>query len=275
MFAYEFQPQKRQKTLYDYFGSDCPPEFRRRASTTGGKKKAKRKRLEENDSKEIQMVIDAGQKNFLPILCDSCKLLYNPNNPDDMTEHQKLHVRFDQKLTAPLPRYLAKKLPEVDRYDDGFICMFDNKSFAPKMREWLDNAYRLACSEVGLSNDSPLPLYKPKQQIYVFCQEIKGISITGIMCVEPVQKAYFQLDDGSIEERSRDVVFGVSLVWVCPLTRRKKVATRLLDCARNNYLRGFSLSKSDFAFSDFLPDGLLFAKNYCDNKVLIFSAFEQ
>ncbi|MEQ2196288.1 Establishment of cohesion 1 [Xenoophorus captivus] len=46
------------------------------------------------------------------------------------------------------------------------------------------------------------------------------------------------------------------------MMRRRAVATRLIECLRNNFIYGSYLSKDEIAFSDPTPDGKLFATHY-------------
>lgn len=58
-------------------------------------------------------------------------------------------------------------------------------------------------------------------------------------------------------------VCGVSRIWVFSMMRRKKIASRMLECLRNHFIYGSHLSKDEIAFSDPTPDGKLFASHYC------------
>lgn len=54
-----------------------------------------------NSSKKIsrvlkprQMVLDFGQKNFGPIKCKECSMVYVAADGDDIKSHQKFHAEF-------------------------------------------------------------------------------------------------------------------------------------------------------------------------------------
>ncbi|XP_042299088.1 N-acetyltransferase ESCO1-like [Sceloporus undulatus] len=55
---------------------------------------------------------------------------------------------------------------------------------------------------------------------------------------------------------------GISRIWVFSMMRRKKIASRMLECLRSNFIYGSYLSKEEIAFSDPTPDGKLFATRY-------------
>ncbi|KAG8009552.1 N-acetyltransferase ESCO1 [Nibea albiflora] len=46
------------------------------------------------------------------------------------------------------------------------------------------------------------------------------------------------------------------------MMRRQGIASRMLECLRNNFVYGSYLSKDEIAFSDPTPDGKLFATQY-------------
>ncbi|KAJ6662131.1 hypothetical protein lerEdw1_012596 [Lerista edwardsae] len=57
-------------------------------------------------------------------------------------------------------------------------------------------------------------------------------------------------------------ICGISRIWVFSMMRRKKIASRMLECLRSNFIYGSYLSKEEIAFSDPTPDGKLFATQY-------------
>ncbi|EPY75651.1 hypothetical protein CB1_001599008 [Camelus ferus] len=58
-------------------------------------------------------------------------------------------------------------------------------------------------------------------------------------------------------------ICGISRIWVFSMMRRKKIASRMIECLRSNFIYGSYLSKEEIAFSDPTPDGKLFATQYC------------
>lgn len=56
---------------------------------------------------------------------------------------------------------------------------------------------------------------------------------------------------------------GISRIWVFSMMRRRGIASRMIECLRNNFIYGSHLSKDEIAFSDPTPDGKLFATHYC------------
>lgn len=55
---------------------------------------------------------------------------------------------------------------------------------------------------------------------------------------------------------------GVRLVWTRKQSRRRGIATKLLDCARSQIIRGYVIPRKDLAFTPPTVDGTAFIKNY-------------
>ncbi|KAL1245454.1 N-acetyltransferase ESCO2 [Trichinella spiralis] len=98
----------------------------------------------------------------------------------------------------------------------------------------------------------------------------RRLEIAGLLLVEHQHTAFPRVQF-MIEERERcRVLMGVVMIWIAPSCRRKKIATRLLDFARNNFLLGTNIQTSQIAFTDLTPAGLKFAENYCHSNILLY-----
>lgn len=91
-------------------------------------------------------------------------------------------------------------------------------------------------------------------RVYLYVQ---GRKCVGLCLAERIKRAYCVVDDGpqggggsvSVEETARPALMGVSRIWTCSSHRRKGIAARLLDCARETFIYGMHLEKSMVAFS--------------------------
>jgi len=63
-------------------------------------------------------------------------------------------------------------------------------------------------------------------------------------------------------ETSRPAILGISRVWVCADRRRRGIATRLLDCAREHFIYGMEIEKDDVAFSQPTESGGALARGW-------------
>lgn len=66
----------------------------------------------------------------------------------------------------------------------------------------------------------------------------------------------------ALSETPRSAILGISRVWVCADRRRRGIATRLLDCARENFVYGMKIEKDDVAFSQPTESGGALARGW-------------
>ncbi|CAN1133932.1 Protein CHROMOSOME TRANSMISSION FIDELITY 7 [Linum perenne] len=71
------------------------------------------------------------------------------------------------------------------------------------------------------------------------------------------------------EERGVPASCGIRAIWVTPSNRRKGIATRLLDAARESFCTGCSLDRSQIAFSPPTSAGRPLAYAYIRNEQLL------
>lgn len=75
------------------------------------------------------------------------------------------------------------------------------------------------------------------------------------------------------KEATEKVHHGIRMMWTSPQARRKSVATKLLDCARCQLVRGYVVAREKLAFSQPTSDGAGFIKAYCSsNEFLVYDA---
>ncbi|KAM5157086.1 N-acetyltransferase ESCO1 [Mantella aurantiaca] len=233
-----------------------------------------RKLKEAGNDTSKQPIIDAGQKRFGAISCAVCGMLYTASNPEDETQHLLFHNQFISAV-----KYVGwKKERIVAEYPDGKIIMVlpDDPKYALKkveeIREMVDN-------DLGFQQ-VPLWLHsRTKTLMFISCDK----KVVGCLIAEHIQWGYRVIDDFNPGNLSSDTeklfservkawccsttpepaICGVSRIWVFSMMRRKKIASRMLECLRNHFIYGSHLNKDEIAFSDPTPDGKLFATNYC------------
>ncbi|NXY43034.1 ESCO1 acetyltransferase, partial [Ceuthmochares aereus] len=220
-----------------------------------------------------QLIIDAGQKRFGAISCNICGMLYTASNPEDETQHLLFHNQFISAV-----RYVGwKKERILAEYPDGRIIMVlpDDPKYALKkveeIREMVDN-------DLGFQQ-APLMCYSRTKTLLFISNDKKVI---GCLIAEHIQWGYRVIEEKvpEISSENEKVIFerqkawccstspepaicGISRIWVFSMMRRKKVASRMIECLRSNFIYGSYLSKEEIAFSDPTPDGKLFATQYC------------
>ncbi|XP_065484393.1 N-acetyltransferase ESCO1 isoform X1 [Caloenas nicobarica] len=220
-----------------------------------------------------QLIIDAGQKRFGAISCNICGMLYTASNPEDETQHLLFHNQFISAV-----KYVGwKKERILAEYPDGKIIMVlpDDPKYALKkveeIREMVDN-------DLGFQQ-TPLMCYSRTKTLLFISNDKKVI---GCLIAEHIQWGYRVIEEKvpEVSSENEKVIFerqkawccstspepaicGISRIWVFSMMRRKKIASRMIECLRSNFIYGSYLSKEEIAFSDPTPDGKLFATQYC------------
>ncbi|NXD07921.1 ESCO1 acetyltransferase, partial [Nothocercus nigrocapillus] len=220
-----------------------------------------------------QLIIDAGQKRFGAISCNICGMLYTASNPEDETQHLLFHNQFISAV-----KYVGwKKERILAEYPDGKIIMVlpDDPKYALKkveeIREMVDN-------DLGFQQ-APLMCYSRTKTLLFISNDKKVI---GCLIAEHIQWGYRVIEEKVPEVSSEKekvicerqkawccstapepAICGISRIWVFSMMRRRRIASRMIECLRSNFIYGSYLSKEEIAFSDPTPDGKLFATQYC------------
>uniref|UniRef100_A0A3Q4ALK7 Establishment of sister chromatid cohesion N-acetyltransferase 1 n=1 Tax=Mola mola TaxID=94237 RepID=A0A3Q4ALK7_MOLML len=214
---------------------------------------------------------DAGQKHFGAVACSVCGMLYSAANPEDESQHLLFHNQFVSAV-----KYVGwKKERILAEYPDGKIILVlpDDPKYAlrkvEEIREVVD-------SDLGFQQvETKCP---SKTKTFLFISNDKKVG--GCLIAEHIQEGYRVIEEPLPEgsegeklmfERQRawccstapePAICGISRIWVVSMMRRQGIASRMLECLRNNFVYGSYLSKDEIAFSDPTPDGKLFATHY-------------
>ncbi|KAM6915055.1 N-acetyltransferase ESCO2 [Xenentodon cancila] len=240
------------------------------------KERSLRRKKEKQDSD--QLIIDAGQKQFGPVTCSSCGMVYSADNPEDNFQHTQFHQRFLNSI-----KFVGwKKERVVGEFWDGKILLVlpDDPRYAVKKAE---DVRRIADNELGFQQ---VTLSKPTQaKTYLFINAER--LVVGCLVAEPLRQAYRVLEQpdqhtdvtkDNFMERHRawccstvpeQALCGISRIWVFSLARRKRIATRMMDTVRSTFLYGSHLTKEEIAFSDPTVEGKQFATKYCSTPTFL------
>ncbi|XP_010151304.1 PREDICTED: N-acetyltransferase ESCO1, partial [Eurypyga helias] len=187
-----------------------------------------------------QLIIDAGQKRFGAISCNICGMLYTASNPEDETQHLLFHNQFISAV-----KYVGwKKERILAEYPDGKIIMVlpDDPKYALKkveeIREMVDN-------DLGFQQ-APLMCYSRTKTLLFISNDKKVI---GCLIAEHIQWGYRVIEEKvpEVSSENEKVIFerqkawccstspepaicGISRIWVFSMMRRKKVASRMIEC---------------------------------------------
>ncbi|KAM8781730.1 N-acetyltransferase ESCO1 isoform 2-T3 [Rhynchonycteris naso] len=203
-------------------------------------KDLKLKEAEKTDEK--QLIIDAGQKRFGAVSCNVCGMLYTASNPEDETQHLLFHNQFISAV-----KYVGwKKERILAEYPDGRIIMVlpEDPKYALKkvdeIREMVDN-------DLGFQQ-APLMCYSRTKTLLFISNDKK---VVGCLIAEHIQWGYRVIEEKvpvirSEEEKVRferqkawccstlpePAICGISRIWVFSMMRRKKIASRMIECLR-------------------------------------------
>ncbi|XP_056289913.1 mucin-4-like [Pseudoliparis swirei] len=229
------------------------------------------KKLKEADKDGTQTIIDAGQKHFGAVACSVCGMLYSAANPEDESQHLLFHNQFISAV-----KYVGwKKERILAEYPDGkmILVLPDDPKYALKkveeIREMVDNDLGFQQVETKCPSQT---------KTFLFISNDKKVG--GCLIAEHIQEGYRVIEEPVPEgsegekvmfERQRawccsttavPAICGISRIWVVNMMRRQGIASRMLECLRNDFIYGSYLSKDEIAFSDPTPDGKLFATHY-------------
>ncbi|XP_037935249.1 N-acetyltransferase eco-like [Teleopsis dalmanni] len=201
-----------------------------------------------------QYQIDAGQKQFGPQQCKQCGLLYNVHEP----EEEKLHREFHSSLN--ILRYkgwidedIVAIYPEWG--NDGRIIRLTNNSHT-KRKERLTEILKIVDKELGFSS------YIFPGIFVCYCA-VRKSQIVGLCLVEPLSFANKYMSVKGIDcctEEKYESKCGISRLWISPLHRRMRIASKLIQAVQLNTLPSEQIPIDKIAFSAPTEAGKMFAQ---------------
>ncbi|KAL8598962.1 hypothetical protein ACOMHN_006772 [Nucella lapillus] len=231
---------------------------------------------------DTQLILDAGQEKFGATQCKICGMVYSPGDAADEAMHRKFHQSAQTAL-----KFTGWKKERVikDFLDDGsrvVIVLPDDLSFMVKKVEEVN---RVMGQELGFPDHvfSFHGSYKVSTQqqqgrrsflgsykAFLYISDEKRVE--GCCIAEAVTQGYRilpgtkELSDSQrpwfCSQQSEPTSVGIGRLWVYRPSRKRGIASRLLDCVRQWFEYGFVIPKSQLAFSDPTSDGRMFAAKY-------------
>lgn len=215
--------------------------------------------------KQEQMYLDLGQKDFGHVTCPTCGMVYTKAQPDDEAAHIRHHKSFVSGL-----RFAGwKNECVVKEYHDGRVLMVGPDAH-PLHRRKIAEVRKVVDSELGFVADGPCGKFEAKTFLFISARKVVGCAVA-----VQIDQGYPVLPSpGKSSTPEKQIAAwccsttpqlaqcGISRIWVHSQHRRKKVATRLLDCVSLNFIYGCVIPRELVAFSDPTPDGKRLAKSY-------------
>lgn len=220
------------------------------------------------DKNTSQLIIDAGQKELGAKHCPSCNMLYTSGDQEDERTHKKYHNSYLAKLNFPG----WKKERVLGEFSDGRIIMIlpsDPKYTLKKMK----TLEQIIDRDLGVTSGVQTKM----NMTYVLFISTES-KIAGCAIAEKISQAHRVIPSATSsrtgspkkilhsESESVKALCGICRLWTAPMYRRQKVASRILDCLRCNFIYGYLLDVDDIAFLDPTIDGRQFVEKYTNTS---------
>jgi N-acetyltransferase len=223
-------------------------------------------------TKQTQMYLDFGQKNFTSVTCADCGLVYAPGHPEDEATHKKAHAKVVNEALSIGKRWRSQAtLSELvvrtyaDR-DESLLAVRHGARAAEKMAA----VRRVMDSALGYASDAASAGVGESRELLYVLVTAQG-DVLGCCVVYPIAEAFMIDADATVSgavEVSKErfvggsVRMGVSRIWVRPQHRRRGVARRMLDGARATFDYAGAIDIDEIAFTQPTPDGHALLKAY-------------
>lgn len=209
---------------------------------------------------------------------------YAPSIAEDAAVHQKFHnmhvggVELGKAFIesdVPTSRTVWQGVGAARVVECGSR---DSKAFKSKVRAVLDvvdaelGALKIEDGQLWAANNDPT---NPAFTAYMY---LKGTKCVGLCLVERLGLAFEVLastpssgtaqspnthyDTLGLADQPVPVTMGITRIWTSSVHRSEGLATRLLDCAQENFMYGEILSKERIAFSQPTESGVALARKW-------------
>jgi N-acetyltransferase len=225
-----------------------------------------------------QLTLNFGQKVEKTIQCTECHIFYNPNNKEDTQLHTKVHNERENALKYSM--FKGEKI--VQEYSDGKCIVIEAGIDSKQLLSKAIHVLSYVDSQLGINQNSNQNedissniKLKDSTKIYLFVG-MPAKKIVGLCMAEPIEKAFnIEYENVSAKTFSYNeakpvaAICGINRVWVSSNMRRRRIASRMLDCVRINFLYFKSLQLNEIAFSDPTENGQALAKNYTQTNLFL------
>ncbi|XP_064486423.1 N-acetyltransferase ESCO2-like [Ornithodoros turicata] len=213
----------------------------------------------------LQLIIDAGQQKFGAVTCPACGMTYSAGDADDEVAHLQYHQK--ELGTVKFLGWKNEHVVDVGLTSDSRIVMVrpsDKKHMLDKVKDIRKRVERDLGPEAEAERKAELSHF-----IYVKQKEVVGyLSAASITEAYRVVRRRGAKSSESMTYDPEPVAAccGVSRIWVADSHRRKKVATKLLDCLRKRFFHGELVDPRQLAFSVPSAMGQRLAASYCKTE---------
>jgi N-acetyltransferase len=201
-------------------------------------------------------------------------MVYNSNDKDEKKLHNNYHVESEKILKY---ENFVGSDNIVKEWDDGKIVVIEIGVYSENISNKIRNIINYVDEQLGMSGNSNRIAMSSKKisnddynysKLYCFVSFPNNL-IDGIALAESIDFAYQikymnnkETSYAYNEEIKEKVKCGISRIWVSNNMRHNKVATRLLDCVRSNFLYIQTVGLNQIAFSSPTENGIKLAASY-------------
>lgn len=210
-----------------------------------------------------QLVLDVGQDRG-PTVCLTCGAVYVKGNPEDESSHEKTHNRMNNKLKFITWRNERKCFEDLD----GKILIVQPSD--PKfMWKKVDDILSVVDKDLGFADPGKIR-HPDKSKVFLYVCDKKVVGFTLAEAIEEAYRIIPQPDEPAntytCATTPEPVKVGVSRIWVFHDSRKRGIASKLVDSVRNFFILGRTIKEDEYAFSDPTINGIDFASSYTKKK---------
>eukprot|EP01133_Synstelium_polycarpum_P017289 gene17289-20624_t len=231
-----------------------------------GKSPAKKRSHQATDNLE-QTFIDAGQRAQGQVVCGKCKMLYFRGSLEDETTHKRYCKDAALAPKVVIKNWRSCKILNSFGDDGGIISVSLGEETAAieqklvALRKMVDTELGYTDNSGGNGNgdevdDQKMLLYVEESGKVIGCLEAESTSVAWRI------KRNEQQDDTTLQVDQQpvigDIKCGVSRLWTSSESRRKGVATKLMDSLQRNMFYAVRLERNQIAVTTPSRDGRRF-----------------
>ncbi|KAE8666107.1 hypothetical protein F3Y22_tig00112508pilonHSYRG00024 [Hibiscus syriacus] len=246
-----------------------------------------------------QFHLELGQSNFLLHGCSTCGLKYSPGDEADEKNHSVFHKNFtlgiqfkgwrnERVVLMPIgergrvilvlesdPVAQRKKVQEVVKMMETelgegwifhklckvYLFVSSQRIAGCLVAEPIKEAFEVLSCSVGERRDGAT---EKKARLSSGKLRFGDIVLQREIIKRTPSEVSHESRTGATMCRKEGVraVCGIRAIWVTPSSRRKGIATQLLEAVRKSFCRGHVIEKSEMAFSEPSSDGQVLASKY-------------
>lgn len=241
--------------------------------------KSRSKYASKKSHKYVQSRLQIGPSEPALLKCTQCEMTYSPSALDDDAAHRlyhDMHLRgrkwsvnwglevpraVDSNDVMPTPPSSSKNGALSSRPER--IVMI-RPECVPEVKATIEIMDRVN-DELNAPHDENdfWSTAEGKGKAFLYIKNERAVGVATMEVLEPDRGRWMVYDTKSIIEHIKPgFVVGISRIWVCRTERHGKIATKILDAARENTIYGRCIDKWEVAWSQPTDSGGKLASKY-------------